>query len=63
MSHLDTKEKILNVSEKLFAGKGFHNTSLRDITADAEVNLAAVNYHFGSEESLLKGVIERQLLP
>ena len=63
MSHLDAKEKILNVSEKLFAGKGFHNTSLRDITADAEVNLAAVNYHFGSKEALLQSVIERRLLP
>jgi len=63
MSQPDTKEKILDAAEKLFARDGFHATSLRAITGDAAVNLAAVNYHFGSKEELLEAVIERRLLP
>ena len=45
---IDTKTKILNAAEKLFGLNGFNGTSLRDITAEAQVNLAAVNYHFQS---------------
>ena len=63
MSQLDTKTRILNAAEQLFARDGFHNTSMRSITGEAEVNLAAVNYHFGSKDALLKAVFERHLLP
>lgn len=63
MSQPDTKEKILDAAEKLFAQDGFHATSLRAITSDAAVNLAAVNYHFGSKEELLEAVIARRLTP
>ncbi len=63
MGQSDTKEKILDTAEKLFAKKGFHSTSLRLITKEAGVNLAAVNYHFGSKESLLEAVFERRLNP
>jgi len=59
----DTKQRILDSAEKLFAREGYHNTSLRAITGAAGVNLAAVNYHFGSKEALLKKVFERRLLP
>jgi AcrR family transcriptional regulator len=59
----DTKTRILDSAERLFAGNGYHNTSLRDITKDAEVNLAAVNYHFGSKESLFEEVFKRHFLP
>lgn len=59
----DTKIRILTTAEKLFAAKGFHNTSLRDITKDAGVNLAAVNYHFGSKDSLFEEVFKRHFLP
>ena len=59
----DTKIRILDTAEKLFAAKGFHNTSLRDITRDAGVNLAAVNYHFGSKDSLFEEVFKRHFLP
>jgi len=59
----DTKTRILNTAEKLFAGKGFHSTSLRDITKDAGVNLAAVNYHFGSKDALFEEVFKRRFLP
>jgi AcrR family transcriptional regulator len=59
----DTKTRILDSAERLFAGKGFHNTSLRDITKDAEVNLAAVNYHFGTKDALFEEVFKRHFLP
>lgn len=59
----DTKQLILDAAERLFAREGFHNTSLRAITGEAGVNLAAVNYHFGSKEALLDKVIARRLLP
>ena len=59
----DTKSRILNAAEKLFGEKGFDGTSLRDITAEAQVNLAAVNYHFQSKESLMDAVIERRIGP
>ena len=62
-SSLDTKTKILNAAEKLFGMNGFDGTSLRDITAEAQVNLAAVNYHFQSKESLIDAIIERRIGP
>jgi len=60
---LDTKTRILDAAEKLFGMNGFDATSLRDITAEAQVNLAAVNYHFQSKDSLIDAVIERRILP
>jgi AcrR family transcriptional regulator len=59
----DTKSRILDAAEKLFARNGFEGTSLRQITADAEVNLAAVNYHFQSKETLMQAIFERRLGP
>jgi AcrR family transcriptional regulator len=55
-----TKEKLMDAAEKLFARRGFHGTSLREITAEAGVDLALVNYHFGSKKLLLAAVIERR---
>jgi AcrR family transcriptional regulator len=63
MNQTDTKTRILNSAEQLFARDGFHNTSMRALTSLAKVNLAAVNYHFGSKDNLLQAVIERRLLP
>lgn len=63
MSQDDTRQRILNVAEHLFARNGYHVTSLRSITAEAKANLAAVNYHFGSKESLLEAIIDRRLRP
>lgn len=63
MSQPDTKQRILNAAEYHFARDGYHATSLRSITAAAKVNLAAVNYHFGSKEALLEAVIEHRLTP
>ncbi|CAI8154178.1 TetR/AcrR family transcriptional regulator [Pseudidiomarina mangrovi] len=56
-----TKDKILNVAEALFAEHGFEQTSLRQITTEAEVNLASVNYHFGSKKALIQAVMARYL--
>lgn len=58
-----TKAKILDAAEALFMEHGFEATSLRSITAAAGVNLAAVNYHFGSKEELFQAVLTRRLDP
>ena len=58
---MSTKNKILDAAEQLFADKGFNGTSLREITSQAEVNLAAVNYHFGSKKELIKAVMSRYM--
>lgn len=63
MAQSDTVERILDVAEILFAEKGFAETSLRLITSKAQVNLAAVNYHFGSKKSLIQAVFARFLGP
>ena len=63
MASPDTVERILDTAEMLFAQKGFSETSLRAITSKAGVNLAAVNYHFGSKEALIQAVFERFLTP
>src|SRR5215510_5323113 len=58
-----TKERILDSAEALFMEHGFEATSLRAITAAAGVNLAAVNYHFGTKEELFQTVLTRRLDP
>src|SRR5258707_8895507 len=60
---LPTKDRILDAAEKLFGTNGFEATSLRDITTYAQVNLAAVNYHFQSKDSLIEAVIARRIEP
>ena len=60
---MNTKDRILDAAERLFACDGFDATSLRAITAEAKVNLAAVNYHFQSKEALVQAVIGRRLGP
>ena len=60
---IDTKQKILDSAQHLFASLGFQATSLRAITKRAGVNIAAINYHFGSKEALLNAVIQRHLIP
>ena len=56
-----TKQRILGAAEALFARHGFAGASLRQVTAAANVNLAAVNYHFGSKENLINEVFRRRL--
>ncbi len=63
ISQANTKQRILDAAESLFAIKGFRGTSLRAITGRANVNLAAVNYHFGSKTALLEEAIKRKIQP
>mgnify|MGYP002148269546 CR=1 FL=1 len=57
----DTRGRILDAAEVLFMEHGFDGTSMRMITSRAAVNLAAVNYHFGSKELLIQEVFRRRL--
>lgn len=59
----DTKQIILDTAERLIAEKGIDAVSLRSITSEASVNLAAVHYHFGSKEALVEKVFERRVTP
>lgn len=63
MNHADTKSRILDAAERLFAERGIAATSLRVITAAAGANLAAVNYHFQSKDTLVDAVYSRRLEP
>jgi AcrR family transcriptional regulator len=55
-----TRNLVFNAAERLFAVHGFQKVSVRDITAEAGVNLASVNYHFGSKDALLFEIFARR---
>jgi AcrR family transcriptional regulator len=58
-----TRERLLNVAEQRFGEGGYEGTSLRAITVAATANIAAVNYHFGSKEALLRAAVGRAMAP
>lgn len=58
-----TRDLILDVAEHLFGQQGHDKTSMRQITQAAGVNLASINYHFGSKEALIEAVLKRRLEP
>lgn len=58
-----TKARILDAAERLFSEHGFAGTSVRAITAEAGANLAAVHYHFGSKDAVIRAVFTRRLEP
>ncbi|MGH8722039.1 MAG: TetR/AcrR family transcriptional regulator, partial [Burkholderiales bacterium] len=58
-----TRTRILDAAEELFMQHGFEGTSMRQLTSRAGVNLAAVNYHFGSKDALIEAVFRRRLDP
>lgn len=60
-SKTSTQKRILDAAETLFAREGFEQTSLRQITQEANVNLASVNYHFGSKKALIQAVVARYM--
>ncbi|WHZ18428.1 MAG: putative transcriptional regulator for fatty acid degradation FadQ, TetR family [Rhodanobacteraceae bacterium] len=60
-AQFSTRQRILGAAEELFAERGFAGASLRQVTAAAKVNLAAVNYHFGSKDNLIEEVFRRRL--
>lgn len=63
MEQTSTKDRILDAAERLFAERGFSDTSLRRITAAAGANIASVNYYFQSKEALIHAVFSRRLVP
>ncbi|MDO4777176.1 MAG: TetR/AcrR family transcriptional regulator [Cardiobacteriaceae bacterium] len=60
---IPTKDRIIQAAEKLYITQGISATSLRHITQEAEVNLAAVNYYFGSKEGLTKAIFLHRYIP
>lgn len=58
-----TRESIMDVAERLFAEQGIGATSLRSIMEAADVNAAAIGYHFGSKEDLIQEILKRRLGP
>jgi AcrR family transcriptional regulator len=58
-----TRDRLLDAAERLFAVHGYQATTMRGLTAEAEANIAAVNYHFGCKQSLLEAVVHRALAP
>ena len=61
LQHFSTKDRILFAAEELFAQQGFASTSLRQVTSRADVNIAAVNYHFGSKDNLVNEVFRKRM--
>lgn len=59
----ETRTRILDAAQRLFAAHGFESTTMRMITGAAGVNLSAVNYHFGSKDVLVQQVLRRHLQP
>jgi len=60
---METKERVLDMAERLFAERGIEAVSIRDITRAARVNLAAINYHFGTKQELVAEIFDRRLSP
>jgi len=58
-----TRDRLLDEAEELFAQRGYHAVSIREITKAAESNLAAVNYHFGNKQNLYLEVFRSRWLP
>lgn len=54
----DKKEHIMNTAIELFAEKGFEGSSIRDLATRADVNVAMVNYYFGSKDKLFESIVE-----
>lgn len=57
------RDRLLDTAERLFAQKGVAETSVRTITAEAGMNVAAVNYYFSSKEQLFAAVMDRRVPP
>ncbi len=60
---MDTKTRIIRAAEKLFASHGVEKASMRLICAEAGVNSASINYHFGSKENLVREIFVRLVIP
>jgi AcrR family transcriptional regulator len=62
-SSIETRQRIIEAAEKLFAMRGIEGVSIRDITQAAGVNLAAINYHFGTKSALAAEVFKHCIDP
>jgi len=63
MAAIKTRDKILDVAETLFAERGFHGVSMREVAEGAAVRQSLVHYHFANKETLYAAVYERRSLP
>ncbi len=63
MDGLDTRQRILKAAEQFYAERGVDGTSMRRLTEAAGVNLAAVNYHFGSKKALMWEMFRARIVP
>lgn len=61
MTDIGTKEKIISHAHKLFAEKGFNGVSIREISQAAQVNVAAINYHFINKENLYRHTVQASI--
>jgi len=63
MNSSGTRERLLDAASELFGREGYHAVSVRDIVREADANLGAVTYHFGSKEALYHAAIQRFAQP
>jgi AcrR family transcriptional regulator len=59
----DTKDRLLDAAERLFATRGFDGTSIRAVALEAGASVSAANYHFGSKEALVQHALVRRMRP
>lgn len=59
----DTRDRLLDEAERLFGQRSIAEVSLREITSAADANIAAVNYHFGSKDGLVREIFARRMRP
>lgn len=62
MTELTTEQKIINAAQKIFTQKGFAATRTRDIAEESGINLALINYYFGSKQKLFKIIVENKFM-
>ena len=60
MVAVDKKDHIIHIAIELFAEKGFEGTSIRELATKADVNVAMVNYYFGSKNKLFEAIVEKK---
>ena len=58
---LRTRDRLLQVAAEMFADRGFKKVTIREISAAAQANVAAVNYHFGDKDALYRAVVQRAI--
>ncbi len=63
MTEPSTQDRLLDAAERLFAERGYDAVSIREIAGTADVNVAAVNYHFQGKLNLYQEVLRRRIVP